>query len=160
MDDLLTTLDQIGGCRTLIAIVHTAGLTPVIREIGPLTLLAPTDDAFSQMPAGSVDHLFQRLLDRRLRELLWMHLLPGALTLDDLLELSVVPTLYGTPIPIVNNGQLRLGPAAVRHADIPATNGLVHLIDNVLMPPSLRDELKGSRPPGYRANFDTERWQS
>lgn len=122
---------------TFVAAVDTAELRATLQGAGPLTVFAPTDAAFAALPPGTVDELFQPDNQDQLLDLLLYHVLADTLTAAELAGRSFVTTLQGDDLPIVALDQaLRIGEATVTTADRHAGNGLIHVIDQVLLPPS------------------------
>jgi uncharacterized surface protein with fasciclin (FAS1) repeats len=135
MLDLYTTICQLGMCKTFAAAVRAAGLTPVIRSVRSLTLLAPTDDAFSHLPPGYVDHLLRSSNDSRLRDLVTLHLLAGSSTARQLVQAGSLPSIQGQALHLHQLGQdLRVDGACLYKTNIRASNGMLHLLDRVLLP--------------------------
>ena len=142
MLDLYNTTWQIGCCKTFLAAVRASGLTPVVRSVRSVTLLAPTDDAFSLLPAGYVNHLLSPVNDSRLRDLVAMHLIASA---EQLAARDRVQTVLGPWLDTHSvGGMLRVESAGLFQRDIPATNGVLHIIDRVLLPASLRADCRHS----------------
>ena len=124
-----------GGFKTLLAAVIAAELAGVLSGEGPFTVLAPTDDAFAKLPAGTLDTLLRSENRGQLVEILKNHVIPGKVTLAKALELREGPTLLETKIPFTfEEGRVRVGTATLVKADIAASNGIIHVIDQVLIP--------------------------
>ena len=124
-----------GGFKTLLAAVTAADLAGVLAGEGPFTVLAPTDDAFAKLPAGTLDTLLKPENRGQLVEILKNHVIPGKVTLSKALELREGPTLLETKIPFsFEDGRIRVGTANLVKADIAASNGIIHVIDQVLVP--------------------------
>lgn len=124
---------------TLLAAVDAAGLTETLLGRGPFTLFAPTDDAFARLPHGTVESLLRAENREQLRTILTYHVLPGRVLAADARQLSDAETVAGEDIRIsTRGGALRINDATVRIADIPARNGVVHVIDRVLLPGQVR----------------------
>ena len=124
-----------GGFKTLLAAAKAADLAGVLAGEGPFTVLAPTDDAFSRLPEGTLDTLLKPENRGQLVEILKNHVIPGKVTLAKALELREGPTLLETKIPFsFEEGRIRVGTATLVKADIPASNGIIHVIDQVLIP--------------------------
>jgi transforming growth factor-beta-induced protein len=131
--DLATTAAVAGGFETLLAAVRAAGLEGALAGPGPFTVFAPTDAAFAALPPGTVEGL---LADpEALRAVLLYHVVPGAVRAADVVGLTSAPTLNGASLRItVTNGEVRIEGARVVAADIEASNGVIHVIDAVLIP--------------------------
>lgn len=130
--DLVDTARQAGAFTTLLAAVGAAGFEPTLRGDGPFTVFAPTDEAFARLPEGAVDSL---LADRaRLTDVVTYHVVPGRVTAAEAALLAAAPTVQGSDLPLSIDGGIRAGGAKVLDADIEATNGVIHVIDRVLLP--------------------------
>ena len=124
-----------GQFTTLLAAVEAAGLGDFLNGRGPITVFAPTDDAFRRLPNGTVNDLLKPENREQLRTLLSYHVVAGRVTAADARQLSSAKTVANQDVRIRNtDGELRINDAVVRIADIPASNGLLHVIDRVLMP--------------------------
>jgi uncharacterized surface protein with fasciclin (FAS1) repeats len=120
---------------TLLAAVDAAGLTETLLGRGPFTLFAPTDDAFSRLPANTVRDLLKPENREQLRTLLTYHVVAGRVTAAQARTVRSANTVAGPSLRISeSNGDLRINDATVRIADVPASNGIVHVIDRVLIP--------------------------
>ncbi len=126
---------------TLATAIDSAGLDSTLATGGPYTLLAPTNDAFDNLPEGTVPDLLDRENRERLRAILRHHVIPQQLRSEDAANLTVMTTLEGTQIPVSADDQtLRAGGATVLDADIVTGNGVIHVIDTVLRPPMGEEE--------------------
>jgi len=124
-----------GQFSTLLAAVEAAGLSETLMGRGPLTVFAPTDEAFKRLPAGTVTDLLKPENREKLVTLLTYHVVPGRVTAAQARTLSSAQTVAGQKVTVRDvDGELRINNAVVRIADVPASNGLVHVIDRVLMP--------------------------
>ena len=124
-----------GQFGTLLAAVDAAGLTETLLGRGPFTLFAPTDDAFAKLPAGTVQELLKPENREKLRKILSYHVIAGRVSAAQARSVSSAETVAGQSVRITTNGdQLVINDAVVRIADIPASNGVVHVIDRVLIP--------------------------
>jgi uncharacterized surface protein with fasciclin (FAS1) repeats len=124
-----------GQFSTLLAAVDAAGLTETLVGRGPFTLFAPTDEAFKRLPNGTVSDLLKPENREKLVTLLTYHVVPGRVTAAQARTLSSAETVAGQKVQLRDvDGELRVNNAVVRIADVPASNGLVHVIDRVLMP--------------------------
>ena len=129
-----------GSFGTLLAAVDAAGLTRDLMGDGPFTVFAPTDDAFAQLPAGTVESLLEPANRGKLQEILTYHVASGRLYGADLLEARSVRTLAGPSVDVrLTGGRVVAGGAEVVSADIDASNGVVHVIDAVLIPGASRE---------------------
>ncbi len=134
-----------GQFTTLLAAVDAAGLTETLLGRGPFTLFAPTDDAFGKLPAGTVQELLKPENRDKLRTILTYHVVAGRVTASQARGVNTAETVAGQSVRVSTNGdQLRINDAVVRIADIPASNGLIHVIDRVLIPAETRSGAPGS----------------
>jgi uncharacterized surface protein with fasciclin (FAS1) repeats len=117
---------------TLLAAADAANLTSVLYNDGPLTLFAPTDDAFAALPDGTVENLLKNL--KELAKVLKYHLVKGNIFSSDLNNGSSVATVLGSPINISTTEGVLVNNAKVIQADMEASNGVIHVIDKVLLP--------------------------
>ncbi|MEI7912868.1 MAG: CIA30 family protein [Verrucomicrobiota bacterium] len=124
-----------GGFKTLLAAASAADLVGLLGGEGPLTVLAPTDEAFAKLPVGTVETLLKPANRGQLLAILKNHVIAGQVTLAKALELREGATLQGSRIPVrFENGRVRIGSANLVTADIQASNGIIHVIDQVLIP--------------------------
>jgi uncharacterized surface protein with fasciclin (FAS1) repeats len=125
-----------GSFKTLLAAAAAADLAGALSGDGPLTLFAPTDEAFAKLPAGTIDELLKPENRAKLADILKYHVIAGRVPLAKALEAGEAATLQGAAIKAgFTDGRVRVGPATLLKADIPASNGLIHVIDQVLLPP-------------------------
>ncbi len=130
--NIVETAREAGSFTTLLAAVDAAGLGDTLADGGPFTVFAPSDEAFAKLPAGTVESL---LADpAKLSAVLTYHVVPGRVTAADAAGLSSAPTVQGSELPISIDGGVHVGDAHVVTADIEAGNGLIHVIDRVLLP--------------------------
>jgi len=128
-----------GQFTTLLAAVDAAGLTPTLLGRGPFTLFAPTDEAFKRLPSGTVAELLKPENREKLRTILTYHVVAGRVTAAQARTVRTAETVADLDVRIADvNGELRINDATVRIADIPASNGIIHVIDRVLLPPDAR----------------------
>lgn len=124
-----------GGFKTLLAAATAADLVGVLANEGPLTVLAPTDEAFAKLPAGTVETLLKPENHGQLVDILRNHVIADRLNLAKALEAREAATLQGSKISVrFEDGRVRIGSATLVKADIEASNGIIHVIDQVLMP--------------------------
>ena len=124
-----------GGFKTLLAAATAADLVGILSGVGPLTVLAPTDEAFAKLPAGTVDSLLKPENREQLVAVLKNHVIAGKVTLAKALELKEGTTLQGSKIAVrFKDGKIQVGSATLLTADIEASNGVIHVIDQVLVP--------------------------
>jgi len=133
--DLADTIMAFGQFTTFARALQAAGLVDTLRSPGPYTLFAPTDAAFSKLPEGTLDALLQD--PEVLRAVLSYHVTPGNVTAAQVIQVPSVRTVQGESVRITaSSGLVRINDATVTQADILASNGMIHVIDTVLQPPS------------------------
>jgi uncharacterized surface protein with fasciclin (FAS1) repeats len=132
--DIVETAVAAGNFKTLIAAVEAADLVDALKSEGPLTVFAPTDDAFAALPEGTVEALLQDT--DALTAILTYHVAVGAVTSDQVVKLPNVPTLNGAEltITVTDDGMVKVDNATVIVADIETSNGIIHVIDAVVIP--------------------------
>lgn len=136
LGDIVATADGAGTFTTLLAAAQAAGLVETLQGDGPFTVFAPTDDAFAALPEGTLDSL---LADpEALKQILLYHVVPGAVKAEEVVNLTSADSVEGSPIAIaVKDGNVYLNDAAqVVATDVMASNGVIHVIDQVILPPS------------------------
>jgi len=120
---------------TLVAAVQAAGLVEKLSGDGPFTVFAPTDAAFSELPAGTVEGLLKPEAKGDLTAILTYHVVAGKVLSGDLTDGQIVTTLNGKDLKVsIKNGKVMIGGATVVAADLSGSNGVVHVIDKVLLP--------------------------
>lgn len=125
-----------GSFTILMKAVQAAGLTSNLTSQGPYTVFAPTDEAFKALPTGTVDNLLKPENKTKLVELLSYHVIPGRITSSQL-KSGNVKTVAGSNVAVsVSASGVTVNKAKVVQADIPASNGVVHVVDKVILPPS------------------------
>ncbi|MGI9430442.1 MAG: fasciclin domain-containing protein [Bythopirellula sp.] len=133
--DLVATASSAESFKTLVAAAQAAGLVETLQGEGPFTIFAPTDDAFAKLPAGTVENLLKPENKDQLISILTYHVVPGRVYAGDIAKLSQADTVNGKPVTVaVNEHQVRINGATVVSTDIDATNGVIHVIDRVLLP--------------------------
>ena len=132
--DIVDTAIAAGNFKTLVKLVQEAGLVDALRENGPFTVFAPTDQAFAKLPKAQVEAL---LKDKEaLRQVLLYHVVSGKVTSDQVAHLKSAKTLQGSDIRInASKGKVKINQASVVKADIECSNGVIHVIDRVILPP-------------------------
>jgi len=142
MSDIVETAVSAGNFRTLVTAVQAAGLVETLKSPGPFTVFAPTDEAFQKLPPGTVEGLLKDL--PKLNAVLTYHVLAKRVNAADVLALTKegevrVPTVQGSPIRVRSEGLVRkhvmVNDATVVAPDIQASNGVIHAIDRVILPP-------------------------
>lgn len=120
---------------TLLAAVQAAGLTQTLAQPGPYTVFAPTNAAFAKVPADQLTALLNN--PEQLRAVLLYHVVPGRVTAAQVTRLTSARTAQGADLSVsASGGTVRINDATVTRADIRASNGIIHVIDTVLLPPS------------------------
>ena len=133
--DIVDTAVSAGSFSTLVAAVKAAGLVDTLKGKGPFTVFAPTDAAFAKLPAGTVESLLKPENKAKLTAILTYHVVPGKVVSNDLMGHSQdVKTVQGQTVSIQALGPVFVDGAQVSTADVMATNGVIHVIDSVLMP--------------------------
>jgi uncharacterized surface protein with fasciclin (FAS1) repeats len=133
MLNILDTAALVGSFKTLGVAVKAADLTATLNGAGPFTVFAPTDDAFARLPAGTVESLLKPENKDKLTAMLTYHVLPGAIMAKDAAGLSEAKTVQGSMLPISSKDGIRVKDSRVTKADIEASNGVIHVIDKVLV---------------------------
>ncbi|MFY7759851.1 fasciclin domain-containing protein [Aquidulcibacter sp.] len=136
--DIIDVAVGAGSFNTLAAALSAAGLVDTLKTSGPFTVFAPTDAAFAKLPAGTVETLLKPENRAQLISILTYHVVPGKITSNQLLD-KVTPatTVQGRKATIDGrNGRVTVNGVAVIAADVGASNGVIHVIDTVLMPPA------------------------
>jgi uncharacterized surface protein with fasciclin (FAS1) repeats len=135
-EDIVGTATAAGSFKTLLTAATAAGLVETLQGKGPFTVFAPTDEAFAALPAGTLDKL---LADKEaLKNVLLYHVVAGDVTADQVVKLTSATSVEGAPIAIsVKDGKVYLnGSAQVVTPDVMASNGVIHVIDSVILPPA------------------------
>jgi len=133
--NIVDTARDAGAFTTLVAAIEGAGLEPTLAGEGPFTVFAPTDEAFAALPAGAVDALLAE--PAKLAKVLTYHVVPGRVTSTQVAHLTSAPTVNGEDLRVTANGGVEIDGAHVLNADIEASNGVIHVIDRVLMPSTI-----------------------
>jgi uncharacterized surface protein with fasciclin (FAS1) repeats len=135
--DIVDTAVSAGSFKTLVAAVKAAGLVDTLKGPGPFTVFAPTDAAFKKLPAGTVEGLLKPANKAKLAAILTYHVVPGKVKAADLAgkRLSVA-TVQGGKVKIDGRHGVKVNGAKVVKADIVTDNGVIHVIDSVLLPPA------------------------
>ena len=135
--DIVDTAVAAGQFKTLAAALGAAGLVDTLKGAGPFTVFAPTDDAFAKLPAGTVEELLKPENKGKLTAILTYHVVDGNVMAGDVVKLTEAKTLNGMMVKVkVNGDTVMINGAAVTSADIAASNGVIHVIDSVLLPPA------------------------
>ena len=132
MADIVDTAVAAGSFKTLVAAVTAANLVDTLKGTGPFTVFAPTDEAFDKLPAGTVEALLADL--PKLTSILTYHVVPGLVMASDVVKLSSAKTVQGQAVAINASNGVQIDGAHVTQADIVADNGVIHVIDQVILP--------------------------
>ena len=132
--DIVDTAVSAGSFTTLVAAVKAAGLVPTLKGKGPFTVFAPNDAAFAKLPPGTVESLLKN--KAKLAAILKYHVIPGRVKAADVAGKSLkVATVEGQPLNVDGSFGVKVNDAHVIQPDIEASNGVIHVIDTVLLPP-------------------------
>jgi uncharacterized surface protein with fasciclin (FAS1) repeats len=124
-----------GKFTTLVAAVKAAGLVDTLKGAGPFTVFAPTDEAFAKLPAGTLKTLLEPENKIRLQRILTYHVVPGKVMSQDVVKLNSAKTVEGQSLAIQTiNGRVMVNNARVTKTDIVASNGVIHVVDTVILP--------------------------
>nr|WP_275974449.1 fasciclin domain-containing protein [Argonema galeatum] len=131
--DIVDTAVNAGSFSTLVAAVKAANLVDTLKGAGPFTVFAPTDEAFAKLPEGTVDALLKDI--PKLKKILTYHVVSGKVMAADVVKLKSATTVEGSDVKIdASNGGVKVNDAKVSTADVAADNGVIHIIDTVLIP--------------------------
>jgi len=133
--DIVETAVSAGSFKTLVAAAQAAGLVETLKGAGPFTVFAPNDEAFAKLPAGTVDNLLKPENKKSLVAILTYHVVPGKVMSKDIAGKKLNPkSVEGSQISIDATNGVKVDNAKVVKADIEASNGVIHVIDAVIMP--------------------------
>jgi uncharacterized surface protein with fasciclin (FAS1) repeats len=134
--DIVDTAVSAGNFKTLAAALEAAGLIDELKGAGPFTVFAPTDEAFAKLPAGTLESLLRPENKEKLKSILLYHVVSGNVPASEVLNLNgrSVKTLQGSSIKVRTHNGVRVDHASVVQTDVMASNGVIHVIDTVLMP--------------------------
>jgi uncharacterized surface protein with fasciclin (FAS1) repeats len=134
--DIVDTAVAAGSFTTLAKALTAADLIGTLKGPGPFTVFAPTDDAFAKLPAGTVENLLKPENKAMLRRVLTYHVVPGKVMAADVVKVSSTTAVSGDTLSIkVNGGTVTVDKARIVKTDIAASNGVIHVLDTVLLPP-------------------------
>ncbi|MHC2398480.1 putative surface protein with fasciclin (FAS1) repeats [Bradyrhizobium barranii subsp. barranii] len=134
--DIVDTAVGAGQFKTLAAALKAADLVATLKGPGPFTVFAPTDEAFAKLPAGTVENLLKPENKAKLTAILTYHVVPGAVKAEQVTKLDQAKTVNGAMVKVTTKGgKVTINDATVVKADIPASNGMIHVIDKVILPP-------------------------
>jgi uncharacterized surface protein with fasciclin (FAS1) repeats len=134
--DIVDTAISAGQFKTLAAALQAADLVGTLKGAGPFTVFAPTDAAFAKLPAGTVESLLKPENKAKLKAILTYHVVPGAVKAEQVTKLDEAKTVNGAMVKVsTEDGKVMINNATVVNADIGASNGVIHVIDKVILPP-------------------------
>ncbi len=132
MADIVDTAVKAGSFTTLAAALKAASLIDTLKGKGPFTVFAPTDEAFAKLPAGTVDALLKDI--PKLKKILTYHVVAGKVMAADVMKLKSATTVEGSDVKIDTSKGVKINDSMVTTPDVAADNGVIHIIDTVLMP--------------------------
>ena len=133
--DIVDTATGAGSFNTLVAALQAADLVETLRSAGPFTVFAPTDAAFAKLPAGTLENLLKPENKAQLQAILTYHVVPGRVTAGDVVKLASAKTVNGQPVMVkMDSGTVMIDSAKVTQTDIMCSNGVIHVIDSVILP--------------------------
>jgi uncharacterized surface protein with fasciclin (FAS1) repeats len=133
--DIVEVAASAGSFNTLVAAVKAAGLVETLQGDGPFTVFAPTDDAFAKLPAGTIEDLLKPENRDRLQAILTYHVVPGRVMAEDVAGLQSATTVQGQDLKVsISDGTPMINDAKIIQTDILASNGVIHVIDTVVLP--------------------------
>jgi uncharacterized surface protein with fasciclin (FAS1) repeats len=132
MADIVDTAANAGSFGTLVAAIKAANLVDTLKGTGPFTVFAPTDDAFAKLPKGTVDALLKDI--PKLKKILTYHVVSGKVMAADVVKMKSATTVQGSDVKIDASNGVKVNDATVATPDIAADNGIIHIIDTVLIP--------------------------
>ena len=136
--DLVDTAVAAGSFKTLAQALDAAGLVTTLKGAGPFTVFAPTDEAFAKLPDGTLETLLKPENTEKLRRILTYHVVAGKVMASDVVKLQSAKAVSGDTITLkVENGMVHVDNATVTSADVLASNGVIHVIDSVILPKGL-----------------------
>ena len=133
LKDIVDTAVAAGNFKTLAKALEAADLVTTLKGKGPFTVFAPTDEAFAKLPAGTIDALLKDL--PKLKAILTYHVVAGKVTAKQVVKLKSAKTVNGAALTINAKAGVKVNGATVTTADIEASNGVIHVVDTVLLPP-------------------------
>lgn len=135
--DVVDTAVDAGQFTTLAKALGAADLVQTLKGPGPFTVFAPTDEAFEKLPAGTLDSLLKPENKDQLRAILTYHVVPGRVMAADVVKLTEAETVNGKKVAVnADDGAVMINDAKVTTTDIEASNGIIHVVDTVILPPS------------------------
>ncbi|MEO8891948.1 MAG: fasciclin domain-containing protein [Coleofasciculaceae cyanobacterium] len=140
MADIIETAKNAGSFNTLLTALEAVDLVELLKSSGSYTVFAPIDDAFAKLPEGTLADLLKDL--PKLKKILTYHVVFGDVRTDDLVELEEAETVEGSVIAIDTSNGYKVNEAVILTPDVIADNGVIHIIDSVLMPAMLEYQVK------------------
>ena len=132
MKNLVETAIEAGNFKTLVKAVQEADLVDTLSSEGPFTVFAPTDDAFAKLPEGTIESLLKD--KEKLTNILTYHVVPDKVMSDDVIKIKNAKTVNGKELTIDSDNVVKIDDATVIKTDIECSNGVIHIIDSVLLP--------------------------
>jgi uncharacterized surface protein with fasciclin (FAS1) repeats len=135
---IVATAVAAGSFKTLVKAIEAAGLVSTLEGAGPFTVFAPTDEAFAKLPAGTVENLLKPENKEKLRRVLTYHVVPGKVMAADVVKVQTAKAVSGDSITVkAQGGTVHVDAARVTTTDVAASNGVIHVIDAVMLPKGL-----------------------
>lgn len=138
MANIIDTATNAESLKTFVTVIEAAELIDILKNPGPYTVLAPTDEAFAKLPANTMASWLQNI--PKLKRILTYHVLFGDVRSDDLAQIDEAPTFEGSVVAVDHSDGIKVNQAKVLETDIIVDNGVIHLIDTVLMPALIAKE--------------------
>jgi uncharacterized surface protein with fasciclin (FAS1) repeats len=138
MKDIVDTASSAGSFSTLVTALQAADLVDTLKGDGPFTVFAPTDEAFAKLPEGTLTDLLKPENKAKLQAILTYHVVPGKIMAVDVVKVDSAKTVNGQSLKVsANNGTVMIDEAKVTMADVGASNGVIHVIDAVVLPQNM-----------------------
>jgi uncharacterized surface protein with fasciclin (FAS1) repeats len=135
--DIVGTAVDAGSFKTLVAAVQAGGLVETLQGKGPFTVFAPTDEAFAKLPKETLESLLKPENKAQLVAILTYHVVPGKVMAADVVKVKEADTVNGKKLPVVvADGKVQVGGSNVVKTDIACSNGVIHVVDTVILPPT------------------------
>lgn len=135
-NDIIEAARSAASFKTLLKAIEAAELTETLRGAGPFTVFAPTDEAFAKLPKDTLDALLKD--KKKLAAILTYHVVPGKVMAEEVVKLKTAKTVQGQSVKIDTSDGVKVDNAKVVKTDVPSTNGVIHVIDTVLLPPDVK----------------------
>ena len=132
MADVVDTAVNAGSFSTLVSAIKAAGLVETLKGAGPFTVFAPTDEAFAKLPSGTIEGLLNDV--PKLKQILTYHVVAGKVMAADVVKLTTAKTVEGSDVKIDASNGVKVNDSTVTTPDVAADNGVIHIIDTVLLP--------------------------